>query len=98
MVIKFKQVKPREDGNISYPIKDHQSILKHVAYRLVTPDKPFGPHAHEGDEIWYILKGKATVDVGGEITRVEENDLVICPSNVSHGMTSDGEVYWLCIG
>jgi len=98
MVIKFRDVEPRADGNVSYPIKDHQGLLKHIAYRLVTPEKPFGPHEHEGDELWYILKGKAVVNVGGKVTEVEENDLIICPSNVSHGMTSDGEVYWLCIG
>lgn len=98
MVIRFKDVTPRNDGTVSYPIKDHQSILKHVAYRLVTPDRPFGTHAHEGDELWYIIKGKAVVNIGGEVSEVGERDLIICPSNVSHGMTSDGEVYWLCIG
>ncbi len=98
MVIRFKEIAPRADGTISYPIKGYQSLLKHIAYRLVTPDKPFGPHTHEGDEFWYILKGRAVVNIGGEIAEVEENDLIICPSNVSHGMTSDGEVHWLCIG
>ncbi|MBD3182055.1 cupin domain-containing protein [Candidatus Poribacteria bacterium] len=98
MVIKHKNVTPRKDGTISFPIKDRQNILKHFAYKLVTPEKPFRPHSHDGDEIWYIISGKAVVDVGGEITEVEANDLIICPSNVSHGMTSDGEVYWLCIG
>lgn len=98
MVIKFKNVEPRPDGSVGYPIADHQDILKHIAYRRVTPDNPFGPHEHEGDEMWFIIKGKAVVNVGGEITEVEDNDLVICPSNVSHGMTSDGEVYWVCVG
>lgn len=99
MVIKFKDAHMREDASsYGYPIKGHQNILKHFAYRIVTPDKPFGPHSHEGDEIWYIIKGKATVNIGGEITEVEERDLIICPSNVSHGMTSNGEVIWLCIG
>ena len=98
MVVKFKDVEPRADGSVSYPIKDHQDIVKHVAYRLVTPDNPFGPHEHEGGELWYIIKGKATVNVGGEITKVEDKDLIVCPSGVSHGMTSDGEVYWLCLG
>jgi len=98
MVIKFKDVEPRKDGVVSYPIKEHQNLLKHIAYRTVTPDNPFGPHAHDGDELWYIIKGKATVNVGGEITEVEDKDLIICPSNVSHGMMSDEEVLWLCIG
>ena len=48
MVIKFKDVEPRKDGVVSYPIKEHQNLLKHIAYRTVTPDNPFGPHAHEG--------------------------------------------------
>lgn len=98
MVIKFGNGEKRPDGSVSYPIKDHQSLLRHVAYRIVTPNQPFGPHEHEGDELWYILKGKAVVNIGGKISEVEEKDLIICPSGVSHGMTSDSEVLWLCIG
>jgi len=98
MVIKFKDAEERKDGSRSYQVKDKQNIVKHFAYRIVTPDNPFGPHSHEGDEFWYILKGKAIVNIGGEMTEVGEKDLIICPSNVSHGMTSDGEVLWLCIG
>jgi len=98
MVIRFKDVEPRKDGTVSYPIREHQKLLKHIAYRVVSPDNPFGPHAHEGDEFWYIIEGKATVNIGGEIAEVEEKDLILCPSNVSHGMTSNGRVYWLCIG
>ena len=98
MVIKFKNAEIRKDGSVSYPIQGHQNLAKHFAYRRVTPEQPFGPHSHEGDEFWYIISGKAKVNIGGEITEVEERDLIICPSNVSHGMTSDGEVIWLCIG
>ncbi|MEK7400326.1 MAG: cupin domain-containing protein [Candidatus Poribacteria bacterium] len=98
MVIKFKDAEKRKDGSTGYLIKEHQSLLKHIAYRKVTPDSPFGPHDHEGDEMWFIVKGKAKVNVGGVITEVEENDLIICPSTVSHGMTSDDEVIWLCLG
>jgi len=98
MVIKFKDAEKREDGSVGYPIKEHQDVVKHVAYRRVTPENPFGPHTHEGDEFWYIIKGKAVVNIGGKSTHVEEKDLIICQSNVSHGMTSDGEVYWLCFG
>jgi mannose-6-phosphate isomerase-like protein (cupin superfamily) len=98
MVIKFKDAEKRKDGSTGYLIKEYQSLLKHIAYRKVTPDSPFGPHDHEGDEMWFIIKGKAKVNVGGVITEVDENDLIICPSTVSHGMTSDEEVTWLCIG
>ena len=99
MVIKQKDGDHRKDGSVSYPVKGHQNVFKHLAYRVVMPDRPFGPHSHERDEMWYIIKGKAVVNVGGEVTEVEDNDLIICPSNVSHGMTtSEGEVYWLCLG
>lgn len=98
MVIKFKNVEKRQDGSVGYPIKDHQKLLKHIAYRKVTADNPFGPHEHDGDEVWFIIRGKAKVNIGGVITEVEDNDVIICPSNVSHGMTSDEEVIWLCIG
>ena len=98
MVIKFKDGEKRKDGSVGYPIKDHQNLVKHVAYRIVTPDQPFVPHSHEGDEMWYILKGKATVNIGGKVSEVEDKDLIICPSGVSHGMTSESEVFWLCLG
>lgn len=67
ILIKFKDVEKRKDGSVGYPIKDHQKLLKHIAYRKVTPDNPFGPHKHEGDEIWFIIKGKAKVNIGGVI-------------------------------
>ncbi|MCD6508192.1 cupin domain-containing protein [Candidatus Poribacteria bacterium] len=99
MVIRFKDLQLKEGGTVGhYPIQGYQKTFKHFAYRVVTPDKPFGPHSHKGDELWFILKGKAKVNIGGEIFDVEENDLIVCPEGVSHGMTSDGEVHWLCIG
>ncbi|HIE53543.1 MAG TPA: cupin domain-containing protein [Armatimonadetes bacterium] len=99
MVIRFEELQFKDEGTVGhYPIQEHQRSFKHFAYRIVTPERPFGPHAHKGDEIWFILKGKAKVDLGGKMFEVEENDLIICPEGVSHGMTSDGEVHWLCIG
>ena len=86
------------EGRKHYPIEECQESIRHFVCRTTTPDSPFGPHKHEGEEFWYILSGRAVVSIDGEETEVEPGDLVVLASGTEHGLRSDSEAVWLCFG
>jgi mannose-6-phosphate isomerase-like protein (cupin superfamily) len=49
------------------------------------------PHAHEGEEIMFVLEGTADIRMGEETRSVGPNTAVFCPSNVLHGIRNAGE-------
>jgi mannose-6-phosphate isomerase-like protein (cupin superfamily) len=89
---------PEQGSRRSYPVAGRQAVLHHFAVRVTTPDNPFGPHTHEGEELWYIIDGEATASVGGEELAVAAGDLLILPSGVEHGLRTDRRVTWICLG
>ena len=89
---------PEEKGRRSYPVGGKQGVLHHFALRVTTPANPFGPHTHAGEELWYIVEGQAVASVGGEEQVVGAGDLVVLPSQVEHGLRTDGQVTWICLG
>jgi quercetin dioxygenase-like cupin family protein len=82
----------------SYPIAGRQGILRHFAVRVTTPANPFGPHAHDGEELWYIIDGEGMASIGGEELRVAGGDLLILPAGVEHGLRTDHRISWICLG
>ena len=86
------------DGRKHYPVEECQKTMRHFVCRTTTPDNPFGPHKHVGEEFWYILSGKAEVTIDGEQRAVEAGDLVLLAPWTEHGLTADGEAVWLCFG
>ena len=85
-------------GRKLYPIDEQQDILHHFAAFTTTPDNPFRPHKHERAEIWYIVEGQGLVSLDGQEQPVEAGDLVILASRVEHGLRTDGQVQWICLG
>lgn len=49
------------------------------------------PHAHEGEEIMFVLEGTAEIRMGEEMQRVGANTAVFCPPNVLHGIRNAGD-------
>lgn len=86
------------EGRKHYPVEGCQTTVRHFVCRTTTPDNPFGPHKHDGEEFWYILSGKATVTIDGEEREVEAGDLVLLSPWKEHGLTADEEAVWLCFG
>ena len=97
MILRAKGLEEKE-GRRAYPIELLQKTIGHFITRRTTEDSPFGPHKHDGEEFWYILKGKAKVIIDGEESTVEEGDLIVLPPWKEHGLTSEGGVYWICFG
>jgi len=49
------------------------------------------PHAHEGEEIMFVLEGTAEIRMGDEVQTVGANTAVFCPPGVFHGIRNAGE-------
>ena len=97
MILRAKELEEK-DGRRAYPIEDLQTTIKHFVSRVTTPDSPFGPHTHDGEEFWFILDGRAMVSLDGEEREVEAGDLIVIPSGKEHGLRTEGQARWLCFG
>jgi mannose-6-phosphate isomerase-like protein (cupin superfamily) len=81
-----------------YGIAALQETLHHFVEWTTLPDKPFGPHKHDGIEFWYILEGQAVVSIDDEETPVEPGDLVYLPPWSNHGLKTTTLTRWICLG
>ena len=49
------------------------------------------PHAHENDEFFFILGGKAKFNLDKKETVVGPYTSLFCPSNIMHGISNAGD-------
>lgn len=67
-----------------------QELAMHVS--VIQPGQAaHEPHAHEGEEIMFVLEGRAEIRMGDETEVVGPNTAVFCPPNVLHGIRNEGE-------
>lgn len=85
-------------GRRPYELSGREITLKHFVVRVTTPDNPFLPHKHQMPEMWFIIKGEGKVLLKGIEYDVEENDLIILDPWVEHGLRTESEVTWICLG
>ena len=88
----------REAGRKPYPLASQEVVIKHFVVRVTTPDNPFIPHKHDQRELWFILEGDATVSLNGEEHPVEAGDLIELAPWVEHGLRTESQVTWICLG
>ena len=98
MILKSQGVPVSEDGRKPYPLGGRTVEVKHFVVRVTLPDNPFGPHSHEQPELWYIIDGQALVKLGQEEYPVGPGDLVVIDPNVAHGLRTESEATWICLG
>lgn len=56
------------------------------------PGTSIGYHVHDKDaEIFYIMKGTAEYNDGGEVKTVKAGDVTICPTGMGHGIANRSE-------
>lgn len=96
-IIKGGSIKMK-NGRRGYDLEGREISIKHFAFRVTTPGNPFPPHKHEKSELWFIINGKAKVLLDGIEYEVEENDLIIIDPWVEHGLNTNTQVNWICIG
>ena len=88
----------REAGRKPYPLQSQELVLGNFVVRVTTPDNPFKPHKHDQRELWYILEGEATVSLDDEQHPVEAGDLIELAPWVEHGLRTESQVTWICLG
>ena len=97
MIIKGT-IDPMQFGRKVYLEHGASVVTDHFVIRTVTPEHPFTPHSHEQEELWYVLKGEAFYQEDGQEHRVTEGDLITIKPWVKHGLRTDSEAVWLCLG
>ena len=70
----------------------------HFVIRRTTPDNPFAPHKHDGVELWFILDGEAQVALDGREYSVTAGDLIQLEPWCEHGLRTETEARWICMG
>ncbi len=59
---------------------------------ILEPGCSIGYHVHEADsEIFYLIKGTAQYNDGGEVKTVTAGDTMICPTGTGHSIANEGD-------
>jgi mannose-6-phosphate isomerase-like protein (cupin superfamily) len=85
-------------GRRPYDLGDRSISVDHFVTRVTTPDTPFGPHKHEQRELWFILEGRGVVLLDGVDHEAGPRDLVVIDPWVEHGLRTESQVLWICLG
>jgi mannose-6-phosphate isomerase-like protein (cupin superfamily) len=98
MIIKSNEVPTSPEGRKPYELGGREIQVKHFVTRVTRPENPFGPHEHQQSELWYIIDGHALVRLGQVEEKVTVGDLIIIDPWVEHGLRTDSEATWICLG
>jgi quercetin dioxygenase-like cupin family protein len=55
-----------------------------LAWTTLAPGHTPRPHAHEHEQIVYIVSGRARFQVGDEVAELGPGDVLLVPANVEH--------------
>ena len=84
----------KRDGITSYLLVSQKTCgAQKLAITLVEMD-PGGfqhLHAHEPEQMYFILEGKGLMTVDGEQKVVQSGDCIYFPSGTEHGLKNNGE-------
>ncbi len=97
-IIKGKDIPVQANGRQPYDLAGRKLPIEHFVVRHTTPDNPFKSHAHEASEAWFILDGEGIVSLDGEEYPVEKGDLILLEPWVAHGLRTERQMTWVCIG
>lgn len=97
MVVRGSDI-PASSKRRPYPLDGREIVVKHFVERVTTPENPFRPHKHEQPELWYVIAGSASVTLGDRAHAVAGGDLIVIDPWVEHGLQTDSQATWLCLG
>jgi len=98
MIIRGRELPESTKGRKLYPLTSHEIAGRHFATWVTQPGNPFGPHKHEQPELWFIIDGQAIATLGDQQHVVKSGDLIEIAPWVEHGLRTDTEVRWICMG
>lgn len=59
----------------------------------LAPGQAQRPHSHgDADKVYYVLAGRATIQVGEEVADVEPGVAVLAPAGLAHGVANQSTV------
>ena len=70
------------------------SMIEQLAPAGISP--PMHVH-HEDDELFYVLSGQVTFEVGGERITATEGSTVYAPHGIPHSYLTEEETHWLML-
>jgi mannose-6-phosphate isomerase-like protein (cupin superfamily) len=97
MILKAAEIEEK-NGRRPYEWGESALPVHHFVTRVTTPDNPFQPHQHTQPELWFILAGDAVVELDGVESAVSEGDLIMIEPQVRHGLRTESQVKWICLG
>ncbi len=79
-------------GAIAQMVLDRRILrqLGFLARATLMPGKAIEAHVDPMEEIYFILSGRGTMQVGDEFRRVGPGDAVWIPKGATHGLINDG--------
>jgi mannose-6-phosphate isomerase-like protein (cupin superfamily) len=86
------------NGRKPYPVEGCGFPLIHFVVRTTSSNNPFKPHKHEKKEVWYVLEGRGLYIENGSETVVETGDMMIIGPWDEHGLRTDTQIKWMCLG
>ncbi|MBN1874003.1 MAG: cupin domain-containing protein [Anaerolineae bacterium] len=97
MILKGSEIEVK-NGRKPYELGGRKISVQHFVTRVTIPENPFKPHQHEKPELWYIVGGEGMVELEGTEQPVIGGDLIVIDSWVSHGLRTETQVTWICLG
>ena len=88
--VKNVQSKPNPHGVDARNLSDTESAqMVHVTMQ---PGESLKKHVTAVDVVFYVLEGRATVEIGEERTEVGADTLIESPAGIPHRLINDGTV------
>src|SRR5699024_9721357 len=61
-----------------------------MGYVKIDPEGSVPKNEHEQEEVYYIIEGNGTIELGGEVSKIEAGSAVYIPSNIPHELVNTG--------
>ena len=97
MLVKESSI-AEKNGRKPYPLEGCGFPLTHFVVRNTLTNNPFKPHKHKAPEVWYVLEGKGIYFENGLESSVEGGDMMIITPWDEHGLRTETQIKWMCLG
>jgi mannose-6-phosphate isomerase-like protein (cupin superfamily) len=81
-------------GDIEAEVEPMFQCLKSITYvslAKLQPTLSYESHDHrDHEEIYYIINGSGRIQIGDEIAKFRDGDVIYIPEKTSHSITNDG--------